>query len=443
MDIANWNGWRMRHPLFDLTPGRLLMVVISSILLAEIGERLILGGVPPASDLAQVFMDMASMLVVLAPIYFFVYRPFQTQWHERQGMEEALKKSEERLKYALQAINDGVWDWIVPTGEVYFSPRWQTMLGYEPGELKAHYSSWENHLHPEDREKAIKALTDHVNGLTPSYETEHRLRTKDGQYIWILDRGRVVERDAAGKALRVTGTHTDITRRKQAETALHLLWQQLDRTAENERTRLSRDLHDHLGQLVTVLQLDLGTFKRNLQQSEDVAQCQQLIDQTTQFGHEIRHITARLRPPALDSGLVPALKYDLERLRKHQDDFQITFQASGLDRQRLKPEVEITLFRIYQEALNNAVKHARARTIDIRLQREDSEIVLAVKDDGSGFDINQTLATDKGHQGIGLLGMQERIAAVGGRLEIISKPMRGTTVMAILPFRTQKPEVMS
>jgi PAS domain-containing protein len=169
MDIANWNGLRMRHPLFDLTPGRLLMVVISSILLAEIGERLILGGVPPASDLAQVFMDMASMLVVLAPIYFFVYRPFQTQWHERQGMEEALKKSEERLKYALQAINDGVWDWIVPTGEVYFSPRWQTMLGYEPGELKAHYSSWENHLHPEDREKAIKALTDHVNGLTPSY----------------------------------------------------------------------------------------------------------------------------------------------------------------------------------------------------------------------------------------------------------------------------------
>jgi two-component system sensor histidine kinase UhpB len=241
----------------------------------------------------------------------------------------------------------------------------------------------------------------------------------------------------------VTGTHTDITRRKQAETALHLLWQQLDRTAENERTRLSRDLHDHLGQLVTVLQLELGTFKRNLQQSEDVAQCQQLIDQTTQFGHEIRHITARLRPPALDSGLVPALEYDLERLRKHRDDFQITFQASGLERQRLEPEVEITLFRIYQEALNNAVKHARARTIDIRLQREDSEIVLAVKDDGSGFDINQTLATDKGHQGIGLLGMQERIAAVGGRLEIISKPMRGTTVMAILPFRAQKPEVMS
>jgi signal transduction histidine kinase len=114
-----------------------------------------------------------------------------------------------------------------------------------------------------------------------------------------------------------------------------------------------------------------------------------------------------------------------------------------LERERLHPEAELTLFRIYQEALNNAVKHAQARTIDIRLQREGPEIILAVKDDGSGFDVNQTHATNNGHQGIGLLGMQERIAALGGRLEIISKPKWGTTVMAILPFRPQEPEVMS
>jgi two-component system sensor histidine kinase UhpB len=439
LDLANWNGLRVKHPLLDLTPGRLLMVVILSILLAETGERLILGGVPPASDLAQVFIDMASMLVVLTPIYFFVYRPFQNQWHERQQMEEALKKSEERLKYALEAINDGVWDWIVPTGEVYFSPRWQTMLGYEPGELESHYSTWESHLHPDDREWAIQALTDHVAGTNPSYESEYQMRTKDGRYIWILDRGRVVERDAAGKALRVTGTHTDITRRKQAEAALHLLWQQLDRTAENERTRLAQDLHDQLGQLVTVLQLDLGVFKRTLQQPKDVDRCRQLIDLTTQLGHEIRHVTARLRPPALDSGLVPALKYDLEHLRSHLYDLQITFKAPGLERHRLEPEVEITLFRIYQEALNNAVKHARARTIDIRLQREDSEIILVVQDDGVGFEPQKAFPGEMDHEGLGLVGMRERVAALGGRLEINSSPGRGTTVMAFLRDRPQEP----
>jgi two-component system sensor histidine kinase UhpB len=438
MDITNWNGMRMKHPLLDVSPGRLLLVVILSILLAELGERLILGGVPPTSDLAQVFIDMASMLVVLTPIYFFVYRPFQTQWYERQRIETALKTSEERLKYALEAINDGLWDWIVPTDEVYFSPRWQTMLGYEPGELEAHYSSWVSHLHPEDKEKTLQVLADHVNGLTPSYESEYRMRTKTDQYIWIHDRGRVVERDGAGKALRVTGTHTDITRRKEAETALHLLWQQLDRTAENERTRLAQDLHDQLGQLVTVMQLELGTFKRTLQQPEDVARCRQLIDLTTQLAHEIRHVTAHLRPPALDFGLVPALEYDLEHLRKHLDDFQITFQAPDLERLRLEPEVEITLFRIYQEALNNAVKHARGRTIDIRLQREGSETILAVHDDGVGFEPQTAFPGEGDHRGIGLVGMRERVAALGGRLEIISSPGGGTTVTAFLRDGSKK-----
>jgi two-component system sensor histidine kinase UhpB len=440
MDLSTWSGWQVRHPLLDISPGRLLLIVVLSILLAETGERLILGGIPPVSDLTQVFVDMASMMVVLTPVYFFIYRPFQAQWHERQRMEKALKISEERLKYALEAINDGVWDWLVPTGEVYFSPRWQTMLGYEPGELASHYSSWESRLHPEDRERILQALTDHVNGLTPSYESEYRMHTKDGHDIWILDRGRVVERDAAGKALRVTGTHTDITRRKQAEAALHLLWQQLDRTAENERTRLARDLHDQLGQLVTVLQLDLGVFKRTLQEPGDVARCRQLIDLTTQLGHEIRNVTARLRPPALDSGLVPALKYDLEHLRKHLQDLQITFQAPGLERHRLEPEVEISLFRIYQEALNNAVKHARARTIDIRLQREGSEILLAVQDDGVGFEPQLAFPGERNQGGVGLVGMRERVAALGGRLEIISSPGQGTTVKAFLRDRPQEPE---
>jgi two-component system sensor histidine kinase UhpB len=430
---------RLKHPLLDLAPGRLLLLVILAIFLAEVGEGLLLMNVPPASKLTQIFIDMASMLVVLSPVYFFIYRPFRNQWNDHQRLQAELGKSEQRLKYALEAINDGVWDWIVPTDEVYFSPRWQTMLGYEPGELESHYSTWESHLHPDDREWAIQALTDHVAGTNPSYESEYQMRTKDGRYIWILDRGRVVERDAAGKALRVTGTHTDITRRKQAEAALHLLWQQLDRTAENERTRLAQDLHDQLGQLVTVLQLDLGVFKRTLQQPKDVDRCRQLIDLTTQLGHEIRHVTARLRPPALDSGLVPALKYDLEHLRSHLYDLQITFKAPGLERHRLEPEVEITLFRIYQEALNNAVKHARARTIDIRLQREDSEIILVVQDDGVGFEPQKAFPGEMDHEGLGLVGMRERVAALGGRLEINSSPGRGTTVMAFLRDRPQEP----
>jgi two-component system, NarL family, sensor histidine kinase UhpB len=424
---------QMKHPLFDLTPGRLLLLVIFAIFLAEGGEMLLLHDVKPPSRFVHLFIDMASMLVVLMPTYFFIFRPFQAQWHERQRMEAELEKSEQRLNYALEAINDGVWDWIVPTGEVYFSPRWQTMIGYEPGELESHYRTWEDHLHPEDKDKAIQVLKEHVDGRTPFFATEYRLRTKSGQYIWIHDRGRVVERDAAGKALRVTGTHTDITRRKQAEAEIHQLWQELDRTAEKERVSLARDLHDHLGQIVTVLQLELGIFKRTLQEPEQVDQFRQIIDLTTSLGHEIRHVTARLRPPALDMGLVPALKYDLE----HLHDLQVTLQASGLERQRFEPEVEITLFRIYQEALNNVIKHARAQTVDIRLQQLDGKITMAVQDDGVGFDPDHQHAAGAG-SGLGLVGMRERLAALGGQLEISSRPGRGATVLACLPWRPQE-----
>lgn len=427
-------GLRSKHPLLDISPGRLLVLTILTILLAEIGERLILAGVPPASDLAQIFIDMISMLVVLTPVYFLIYRPLQAEWHQRQQREEALLKSEERLKYALEAINDGVWDWIVPTNEVYFSPRWQTMLGYEPGELEANYRTWEGRLHPEDKEKTVGALMAHVQGKTPHYESEHRLRTKDGHYIWIHDRGRVVERDAQGRSLRATGTHTDITRRKLAEEEIHRLWRQLDRAVTKERGRLARDLHDHLGQLVTVLQLELGLVKCSLREPEQLAGCARITDLVTQLGTEIRNVASRLRPPALDMGLLPALKSDLGSLREHLVNPKIRLHAQEMELQRFDAEIETTLFRIYQEALNNAVKHAHARTIDIRLQRQEDGVLLAVEDDGVGFDPQQRPSSTTGQVGIGLASMRERISAHGGHLDITSTPGLGTTISAFLPL---------
>jgi signal transduction histidine kinase len=132
---------------------------------------------------------------------------------------------------------------------------------------------------------------------------------------------------------------------------------------------------------------------------------------------------------------VPALEYDLTRLRRLLHDRRINLHAPGLERERMDPEAEITLFRVYQEALNNAARHSNARTIDIRLQKEGAEIILAVKDDGIGFDSQQIFTARKDRKGIGLLGMQERVAALGGRLDVISKPGWGTTIMAILPFK--------
>lgn len=121
--------------------------------------------------------------------------------------------------YALEGNQDGVWDWNIVTGEVFFSARWKAMLGYEDAEITGNLAEWDSRVHPDDRDAAYADIQRHIDGLAPVYRNEHRVRCKDGSYKWILDRGRVVAWMPDGKPLRMVGTHTDITERKEAELA--------------------------------------------------------------------------------------------------------------------------------------------------------------------------------------------------------------------------------
>ncbi len=138
----------------------------------------------------------------------------------RKRGEEALRISEARWQFALDGAGDGVWDWNVQTGEAFFSPRWCEMLGYRQDELGRSLEEWTQRVHEDDLSGVLRAMDDYLVGCRESYVTDHRMRHRDGHYIWILDRGRVVERDADGRPLRLIGTHADITERRRAEAAL-------------------------------------------------------------------------------------------------------------------------------------------------------------------------------------------------------------------------------
>jgi PAS domain S-box-containing protein len=140
------------------------------------------------------------------------------RWQElqRRLAEEELLRSQERFELAVRGSQDGLWDWDLRTGDVYYSPRWKSILGYEDHEIAHRIEEWEQLLHPDERERVLAANLAHAQGATPYYEYEYRLRHKDGSYRWILARG-VALRDASGKAYRMAGSHVDITERKRSE----------------------------------------------------------------------------------------------------------------------------------------------------------------------------------------------------------------------------------
>lgn len=136
---------------------------------------------------------------------------------ERKQAEEALVQSERRLALVLDATNEGIWDWNIKTGEVYYSPRWIELLGYEPKDVPPHISFWESIVHPDDMPRTKQLLQAHFEGQTPTYQCENRLRTKAGIWRWNLDRGKVIQWDTDGHPIRMVGTDADITERKRAE----------------------------------------------------------------------------------------------------------------------------------------------------------------------------------------------------------------------------------
>lgn len=147
--------------------------------------------------------------------------------------QQARRQSEERWKFALEGAGDGVWDWNPQTDVAIFSRRWKAMVGYAEDEFPDTGTAWVEHLHPEDRQQVLLAVQDYFSSKRTSYQVEFRMRCKDGSWKWVLARGMLVGRDAAGNPVRMIGTHTDISERKRAEAELREKTQLLDSIVDN------------------------------------------------------------------------------------------------------------------------------------------------------------------------------------------------------------------
>jgi len=229
--------------------------------------------------------------------------------------------------------------------------------------------------------------------------------------------------------------------RKRAEEEIRHLSRQLIGAMEDERRRVARDLHDELGQAVTALDFGIEALRNSLpvELKDQETRCDELIGMVEQLGDTVRDLSSELRPDMLDHlGLIPTLEWYINDFAKRTQGLQIDFQAVGV-KKRPSSEIEIVLYRILQEGLNNIARHAKAKRVSVLLAYSHPKLILAIKDDGVGFEETKgMLPFVAKKQGVGLLGMRERAASVGGAIDIRSSMGKGTVIRAELPVALRK-----
>ena len=355
-------------------------------------------------------MKDTGMLDLLPSI---VKRAWATVVRDRE-----LAAAQARFAAAVRATNDGVWELLIPETRVHFSTRWKAILGYETSEIADQFEEWEKRVHPSDLVRIQNAQKEFFEGDESVFRIEYRLRHRDGAYRWILSRA-FLERDSAGRPLRMTLADADITDRKELE-------KEILRISDREQWRIGQELHDNLGQQLTAIELMCESLKSDLQEKYPT-----LADQPAKMGAFLRE--AILQTRALAHGLT-AFRLDADGLELALQELCSRTDSLGRARCRFVCEESVTfkdseaaghLFRIAQEAVNNAVKHATAREIVVTLSANQSDITLTIADDGKGMPKSHR---PRGGRGMGLQVMQHRANAIGAELHISSREPKGTVV---------------
>ncbi len=347
---------------------------------------------------------------------------------ERKQSEQTLRRNEERLTLALAAASMGTWDWDLPSGDMSWSPETHRILGDAAGSRIPSLASFLELLHFDDRDRVSRAMTDAMERDAP-YETEFRVVGYDEVERWVMGKGKALRN---GKPLRMLGVFVDFTERHRAEEELRELSGRLINAHEQERIKLSRELHDDIAQRLALLTLELGLLREHLERpSAEIHQrIAELSAQAEEIGSELHRLSHELHPAKLEQlGLEASIRgfcRELSEARQIRIHVELA-QVPG----PLPFDVVLCLYRITQEALHNVVKHSRATRAMVTLSAARNEVLLNVTDDGAGFDPLAVRAKDT----LGLVSMRERARLVQGQLDVTSRLGTGTRVEVRVPIR--------
>lgn len=352
---------------------------------------------------------------------------------DRQRAERALADSEERFR--LMADSAPVLIWIAGPDQRYlwFNQMWLNFTGRTLAQELG--GGWTQGLHPDDYETCMSVQACAFHTQHP-FSMEYRLRSQDGHYHYMLAHG-VPRTSPSGKFLGYIGSCTDITERKKVEEALrhsrqmlrHLVSYQ-ERVREDERKRIAREIHDDLGQNLLALRIDVSmlharTANSHPKLNERVHSALNHIDATMKA---VRAAINNLRPTVLDLGLNAAIEWQVQDFQRRSGiECELTMEHDFY----LDDTHATALFRILQESLNNIIRHAKASQVWISLIGDRNNLVMTISDDGIGMYPDCRRKANS----FGLVGIEERINALGGEFHVDSNPNRGTTLMISLPVQ--------
>ncbi len=351
---------------------------------------------------------------------------------ERKRAEESLRLFESAIEQANEAITITTPELDPPGPRIIFvNPAFTHMTGYSAAEVLGQTPrilqgpKTERAVLDELREKLARGEA--FEGMAINYR-------KDGSEFYLEWRVDPI-RNERGEVTHFVAVQRDVTERMRAKEARMQLQLQLIAAHEEERRRLSRELHDQIGQYLPALMLGLKALEETVpSQPHHATQVGQLQKIATHIAHDVQNLARELRPAALDEfGLANTLtSYVEEWSQRH--GIAVDFHRTGFDGDaRLPPHVEMTLYRIAQEAFTNILKHAQARDVSLILERKRRGVKMIVEDDGQGFDVEALMKAPPAERRLGLLGMRERVALINGSLQIESAPGAGTTIVVNLP----------
>jgi PAS domain S-box-containing protein len=378
----------------------------------------------------------------------------------RKKSELELRDNEERLSYVMKATSDGFWDWNIPSGESYFSQRYYEMLGYVPGEFEPRYDSWKNLLHPDDLAEAEKELKFCFENRTSSYEVEFRMRTKTGEYKWILGRGMVVSVDENGAPFRMCGTHTDITARKNYEAEI------IEAREKAEAANKAKSL------FLANMSHELRTPMNGIIGFTDILSMSGLNEEQREFNEMVKISSGHLLDiinDILDFSKIEAKKLKLDKrpfnicetvknskilvdAQINQKNLKLYFEIDAFINERLVGD-QLKLRQILLNLLTNAVKFTPSgKKIVIRLLKILEEgvscrIRLSVIDEGIGIandkigevfemfhQLDGSFTKKYGGTGLGLSITRGLVELMGGTISVKSEPGKGSEFIVELPF---------